>query len=167
MSVLRPIWLNLAILAAFGLQVDAAFGQVFNGLQKQAGISRSAEGPHYFTIMGHIARPNCYELPTSAPSLVTFVEFAGSLTKTAAGPMRIVRDGRTIQSTFYSDKSTLRLVPGDIIVVDGKVNQGESSFAATRRPPMTRRRKSAWPSPGSAIIPSFCRFLPSGRRFAG
>ncbi len=124
MSVLRPIWLNLAILAAFGLQVDAAFGQVFNGLQKQAGISRSAEGPHYFTIMGHIARPNCYELPTSAPSLVTFVEFAGSLTETAAGPMRIVRDGRTIQSTFYSDKSTLRLVPGDIIVVDGKVNQG-------------------------------------------
>lgn len=124
MSVLRPIWLNLAILAAFGLQADAVFGQVFNGLQRQGSINRSANGPHYFTIMGHIAKPNCYQLPTSSPALVSFVELAGNLTPTAAGPIRIVRDGRTVQSSFYSTKSTLRLVPGDIIVVDGKVNQG-------------------------------------------
>lgn len=124
MSVLRPIWLNLAILAAFGLQADAVFSQVFNGLQRQGSINRSANGPRYFTIIGHIGHPNCYELPTSSPSLVSFVELAGNLTPTAAGPIRIVRDGRTVQSSFYSTKSTLRLVPGDIIVVDGKVNQG-------------------------------------------
>ena len=73
MSVLRPILLNLAILVAFGLQVYAVFGQVFSGLQQQPVITRSTQGPHYFTIMGHIGQPNCYELPTSAPSLVTFV----------------------------------------------------------------------------------------------
>jgi hypothetical protein len=124
MSVLRPIWLNLAILVAFGLQVDAVFGQVFSGLQQQPGITRSTQGPHYFTIMGHIGQPNCYELPTSAPSLVTFVEFAGDLTPTAAGSIRIVRNGRSVQSVFYTEKSTERLLPGDIVVVDGKVNQG-------------------------------------------
>ena len=125
MSVLRPIWLNLAIFAAIGLQADAVFGQVFNGLQKQAGISRSANGPHFFTIIGHITRPNCYELPTSSPSLVSFVEFAGDLRQTAAGSIRIIRNSRLVQSVYYGDgESTERLVSGDILVVDGKINQG-------------------------------------------
>ena len=125
MSVLRPIWLNLAILAAIALQAGAVFGQVFNGLQKQAGITRSANGPHYFTVIGHIAQPNCYELPTSSPSLVSFVEFAGDLSRTAAGSIRIIRNGRLVQSVYYGDgESTERLVSGDILVVDGKINQG-------------------------------------------
>lgn len=134
MSVLRPIWLNLAILAAFGLQVDAVFGQVFNGLQKQAGIGQSADGPNYFTIMGHIARPNCYELPTSTPSLVKFVEFAGNPTPTARSSIRIVRNGRSIQSVYYTDKSTERLLPGDILVVDGKINQGRIILRGNQKP---------------------------------
>lgn len=124
MSLLRPIWLNLVILAAIGLQSNAVFAQVFNGLQRPAGSSVSTAGPHHFTIIGHIARPNCYELPTASPSLITFVEFAGELTRDAAGPIRIVRDGRTVQSTFYSETSTVRLLPGDVVVVDGKINQG-------------------------------------------
>ncbi|MFT4557766.1 MAG: hypothetical protein ACI92S_003139, partial [Planctomycetaceae bacterium] len=124
MSVLRPIWLNLAILAAFGLQADAVFGQVFNGLQKQGGVARSANGPHHFTIMGHIARPNCYEALITTPLLVDVVKLAGGLTPTAGGPIRIVRDGRTVQSTFYKPNSLERLAPGDIVVVDGKLNQG-------------------------------------------
>ena len=40
MSVVRPIWLNLAIFAAFCLQGNVVFGQVFNGLQQHAGITR-------------------------------------------------------------------------------------------------------------------------------
>ena len=125
MSVVRPIWLNLAIFAAFCLQGNVVFGQVFNGLQQHAGITRSANGPHYFTIIGHIGHPNCYELPTSSPSLVSFVEFAGNLNRTAAGSIRIIRNGRMVQSVFYGDgESTERLVSGDILVVDGKINQG-------------------------------------------
>ena len=134
MSVLRPIWLNLAILAALGLQADAVFGQVFNGLQKQVGTGHSAQGPHYFTILGHIAKPNCYELPTSSPPLVSFVELAGNLTATAAGPIRIIRDGRMVHSTYYSEKRTMRLVPGDIVVVDGKFNQGRIILRGNESP---------------------------------
>jgi len=134
MSVLRPIWLNLAILAALGLQVDAVFGQVFNGLQKQAGTSRSTKGPHYFTIMGHIGRPDCYETMVSSPSLVDFVEIAGGLKPTAAGSIRIIRGGRTVQSTFFSKKSLIRLTPGDIVVVDGKVNQGRIILRGNQKP---------------------------------
>lgn len=124
MSVLRPIWLNLAILAAFGLQADAVLGQVFNGLQRETGTSSTANGSHYFTIMGHIGRPDCYETTVSSPLLVDFVQLAGDLKPTAAGSIRIVRGGRTVQSTFFSKKSLMRLSPGDIVVVDGKVNQG-------------------------------------------
>lgn len=134
MSVMRPIWLNLAILAAFALQADAVFGQVFNGLQKPVGSGRSTQGPHYFTILGHITKPNCYELPTSSPPLVSFVELAGNLTATAAGPIRIIRDGRMVHSTYYSDKRTMRLVPGDIVVVDGKFNQGRVILRGNQSP---------------------------------
>ena len=134
MSIVRPIWLNLAILAAIGLQADVVFAQVFNGLQRQGDTSSSAQGPHYFTIMGHVAQPNCYELPTASPSLVGFAQLAGDLTRTAGGPIHIVRDGRIVQSTFYSNKSTLRLVPGDIVVVDGKVNQGRIIHRGNQAP---------------------------------
>lgn len=134
MSFLRPIWLNLAILAAFGLQVDAVFGQVFSGLTKQAGISRSSQGPHYFTILGHVANPNCYELPTASPSLVKFVQFAGNPTPTASGSIRIVRDGRTVQSVFYREQLTEVLVPGDILVVDGKINHGRIVLRGNQKP---------------------------------
>lgn len=132
MSLLQPIWLNLAILAAIGLQNNAAFAQVFSGLQRPAGSSDA--GAHYFTVIGHIARPNCYELPTASPVLATFVEFAGDLTRHAAGPIRIVRDGRTVQSTFYSGKSTIRLLPGDVVVVDGKINQGRIILRGNQNP---------------------------------
>ena len=134
MPVLIPICLNLSILAAFGLQADAVFGQVFNGLQKPVGSGRSAQAPHYFTILGHIAKPNCYELPTSSPPLVSFVELAGNLTATAAGPIRIIRDGRMVHSTYYSHKRTMRLVPGDIVVVDGKFNQGRVILRGNQSP---------------------------------
>ena len=134
MSVLRNIGLNLAILAAIGLQVDVAFAQVFSGLQRPAGSSNSVQSPNYFTIRGHIAHPNCYELPTASPSLVGFAQLAGDLTRTAGGSIRIVRDGRTVQSTFYTSKSSMRLVPGDIVVVDGKVNQGRIIHRGNQSP---------------------------------
>lgn len=124
MSVCRVIWMNLVILAGFNLQVDAIFAQVFNGVRQQSVAGRSDQSPNYFTILGHVARPGTYELPTSSPSLTSFIQYAGNLTAPASGQIRIVRNGRIAQSTFYSDKSTLRLAPGDIVVVDGKVNQG-------------------------------------------
>lgn len=134
MSVLRPIWLNLAILAAIGLQADAVFGQVFNGVQQRPGAGRSAYGPNYFTIMGHIARPNTYELPTSQPNLVKFASLAGDLTKTASGQIRIIRDGRVAQTTFYTEKSEFTLAPGDIAVVLGKVGQGRLIHRGNQSP---------------------------------
>ena len=134
MSVLRPIWLNLAILAVLGLQADAVFAQVFNGVQRRPVAGRSAYGPNYFTIMGHIGRPNTYELPTSQPNLVKFASLAGDLTKTASGQIRIIRDGRIAQTTFYTEKSEFTLAPGDIAVVLGKVGQGRLIHRGNQSP---------------------------------
>ena len=70
----------------------------------------------------------------SSPSLVDFVQIAGGLKPTAAGSIRIVRGGRTVQSTFFSRKSLMRLTPGDIVVVDGKVNQGRIILRGNQKP---------------------------------
>ena len=128
MSILRHILTSMAILAVIGLPVETVFAQVLKGVQQAPGTGHAARGANYFTILGHIRRPNSYELPTSSPSLVSFVKFTGDLTRTASGNIRIVRDGRVLQSTFYTDNSTLRLSPGDIVIVDGRVGQGRILF---------------------------------------
>jgi hypothetical protein len=136
MSFRIQICFNMTILAAFGLQADPVFGQVFNGLQRETGTNSSANGSHYFTIMGHVGRPDCYETTVSSPLLVDFVQLAGDLKPTAAGSIRIVRGGRTVQSTFFSKKSLMRLSPGDIVVVDGKVNQGRIILRGNQKQPI-------------------------------
>lgn len=121
----RPGWLRLVLPAVLSLLVEPASAQIFSGTQQQTPTAGGASrGANYFMIMGHITRPNTYELPTASPSLVNFVQFAGDLKSSASGQIRIIRGNRVGQTCFYTPKSTLTLIPGDIVVVDGRLGQG-------------------------------------------
>lgn len=81
-------------------------------------------GPHVFTVMGHVRNQRAFELATASPSLVQVVEtFAQGLTASASNNVRIIRNGRVINS-FYRKESTERLMPGDLVIVDGRSVQG-------------------------------------------
>ncbi len=77
-----------------------------------------------FAVMGHVRNPQVFELATASPSLVELVDvFARGLTDTASKNVRIIRNGRSI-ITFYDRNSTTRLMPGDLVIVDGQSSHG-------------------------------------------
>ena len=77
-----------------------------------------------FAVMGHVRNPQVFELATASPSLVELVDvFARGLTDTASKNVRIIRNGRSI-ITFYDKKSTTRLMPGDLVIIDGQSSHG-------------------------------------------
>jgi hypothetical protein len=79
-----------------------------------------AQSANYFAIMGAIRQQGVYELPNRFASLVEFVRRAGGLTSNATGNIRIVRNGRAGLQTFYSDRNTMTLIPGDVVIVDSR-----------------------------------------------
>ncbi len=77
-----------------------------------------------FAVMGHVRDPQVFELATASPSLVELLDvFARGLTDTASSNVRIIRKGRAI-NTFYRKDSTERLMPGDLVIVDGRSSRG-------------------------------------------
>ena len=93
---------------------------------KVIGSFRKPGGPteNWFTVMGHVARPQTYKLPTSNPSLVDFIRFAGDLQSSASGQIRVIRNGRVAIRIRYSPTTTEKLIPGDVVIVDSKSSQG-------------------------------------------
>jgi hypothetical protein len=77
-----------------------------------------------FAVMGHVRNPQVFELATASPSLVELIDvFARGLTDAASKNVRIIRNGRSI-NTFYDEKSTTRLMPGDLVIIDGQSSRG-------------------------------------------
>ena len=134
MSRWKTAWLTAALLTVVGTCSTPASAQIFYGNRSvtnanQPGVKNwsnreTANGSRYFSVMGHVKEPNSFELPTSSPSLVKFIELAGGLKSTASGQIRIIRGGRVGQQAYYSPKSTITLLPGDLVVIEGKVGQG-------------------------------------------
>lgn len=117
---LRKIpWLILFLVAVLWLPVGSMMAQIFSGTNQSRVMGRANRGANYFAIMGHIKHPMAYQLPTSAPSLVDFIRFAGGVLKTTTGEIRIVRGERVVQQTMLTSSSTIKLMPGDLVIVDG------------------------------------------------
>lgn len=129
------LWLGL-IVAGWSCSSDncdsarCAQAQIFKGskmIQTPGGSGRTTgvQTKNFFTVMGEVRFPNTYELPTSSPSLVEFLNLAGGLLPNASGNLRIVRFTRTGQKTeeqlFYDVRRADKLQPGDILVVDSKI----------------------------------------------
>lgn len=111
-------WL-ISLLAALWLSAESVQAQIFSGTSQSRVMGRANRGPNYFAIMGHVKHPMAYQLPTSAPSLVDFIRFAGGALETTTGEVRIVRGGRAVQQTMLTATSTIKLMPGDLVIVDG------------------------------------------------
>lgn len=118
MSRRKLLWLIPFLTAALWLSEESVQAQLFSGTSRSRMMGRAASGANYFGIMGHIKHPQAYELPTSAPSLVDFVRFAGGALETTSGEIRIMRGKRFIQ-TLLTAKSTIKLMPGDVVIVEG------------------------------------------------
>ena len=97
MSLRKITLLILFLVAVLWLPVGSMMAQIFSGTNKTRVMGRANRGPNYFAIMGHIKHPMAYQLPTSAPSLVDFIRFAGGALKSTTGEVRIVRGGRIAQ----------------------------------------------------------------------
>ncbi len=93
---------------------------------------RSPAKVFYFAVMGRVARPGVYELDRRFPSIVDLIERAGGLTSDASGNIRIIRNGRAGQQTFYSPKLRMSLLSSDLIVVNSRDSIGASSSKVSR-----------------------------------
>jgi hypothetical protein len=58
-------------------------------------------------------------MPASLPQLAEFLKFAGGITPSASGSLRVIRQGRSSQF-FLSSKLNLQLLPDDLIIVESK-----------------------------------------------
>lgn len=119
MSLRKLTLLILFLVAVLWLPVGSMMAQIFSGTNKTRVMGRANRGPNYFAIMGHIKHPMAYQLPTSAPSLVDFIRFAGGALESTTGEVRIVRGGRIAQQTMLTANSTIKLMPGDLVILDG------------------------------------------------
>ena len=119
-----PARIGLALVTAIVLSAGLVRVQLSAGSREIIPFGRAQQQANWFTVMGHVGRSQTYELPTSNPSLVDFIRFAGDLKPTATGQIRIVRNGRVAVRVRYSPTSTEKLLPGDLVIVDGKMPQG-------------------------------------------
>lgn len=119
MSLRKITLLILFLVAILWLPVGSMMAQIFSGTNKTRVMGRANRGPNYFAIMGHIKHPMAYQLPTSAPSLVDFIRFAGGALESTTGEVRIIRGERMAQQTMLTANSTIKLMPGDLVILDG------------------------------------------------
>lgn len=121
-SLRAGMWLAVCFLLG---TPETIFAQVFAGRTARV-IEQNTQGTNYFSIMGHVQFAQAYELPTRSPSLIDFINFAGGLKASASsgGQIRIIRNGKVAQQSFYNPNSTIKLMPGDLVVIDGKVGGG-------------------------------------------
>ncbi len=112
--------LPLCLLPVFALSAAAQAPISSYGVSAQG---FGGNGSWYrFGIMGEVARPGAYELTEPFPQLSQLIRLAGGVTEAAAGRVRIVRRGRAHQRAFLSPALQLRLIPGDLVVVEPRVS---------------------------------------------
>ena len=124
----------LAVLLSL-LLLETAAAQIFSGRRQSRLIGQPGDGQNWFAIMGHVEKPTTYELPTASPSLVDFVRFAGGLKNSATNRIRIIRNGRDGNQSWFSPNSTVRLMPGDLVICDGRVSNGTIFRGGNTRTP--------------------------------
>ena len=131
--------ISLTFLAAgivFMLLASSAMGQTTLGKSIRTNKIRPVAATtktktNFFAIMGEVVQPGVYELNSSTPFLSNLVRISGGLTKSATGHLRIVRQGRPGQQTFFTPSLNIKLLPGDVIVADSK-KTGQSSHKVVR-----------------------------------
>ncbi|QDT36311.1 hypothetical protein [Stratiformator vulcanicus] len=82
-------------------------------------FQNGATSATYIGVIGQIARPGSYHFDSASPTIGEVLKVAGPLTDEATGSVRIIRHGRTGIQMSVRPGSDYRLVPGDVLVIDG------------------------------------------------
>jgi hypothetical protein len=100
----------------------------------QQGGFQSPPSRDYYAVIGAVGVPGAYEYSSGLPTLADVIHAADGLTSEASGTFRLVREGKASQQMFYSPDSKMRLLSGDILIMDkslsGTQGRGRSSAAA-------------------------------------
>ncbi|MCH7989075.1 MAG: SLBB domain-containing protein, partial [Planctomycetes bacterium] len=99
------------------LFVPSADGQQ-SGRPITPSTRQSSPSRHYFTVIGAVRVPGVYEYSSGLPTLADVIHAADGLTSEASGTIRIVREGKVSRQMFYSPDSEMRLLSGDILILD-------------------------------------------------
>ncbi|MCH7688184.1 MAG: hypothetical protein IH899_16130, partial [Planctomycetes bacterium] len=88
---------------------------------------------HYYAVIGAVGVPGVYEYSSGLPTLADVIHAADGLTSEASGTFRIVREGKVSRQMFYSPDSPMRLLSGDILILDRSLSgtQGGNRFRAS------------------------------------
>lgn len=81
--------------------------------------------PAYFAVLGEVASPGVYELPTGC-TLAQLVRSAGGITRDADGNARVFRGARLAERLFVASSESAILYPGDLILIDRRAT-GQSA----------------------------------------
>jgi SLBB domain len=81
--------------------------------------------PAYFAVLGEVASPGVYELPTGC-TLGQLVRSAGGITRDADGNARVFRGARLAERLFVASSESSMLYPGDLILIDRRAT-GQSA----------------------------------------
>ena len=120
-------------------------------------------GEIYVGILGEIAKPGVYRLEASALNLPSMIHRSGGLTGEASGSIRVIRQDRIVENIFYSPRTTVALLPGDLLVVESKQLRAviNSMYNAdpSRRPQSVRDVEGALKSDPSGVQVAFINVL--------
>ncbi len=82
-------------------------------------------------LLGQVARPGVYEIERRGILLSDLLQNIGGLAKDASGQFRIIRNGRSGQTTSYSGAAQFELMAGDMIIADAQPSQlGQRAMSA-------------------------------------
>ncbi|MCH8831097.1 MAG: hypothetical protein IID45_16115, partial [Planctomycetes bacterium] len=123
------VW-TLMVCIAFLSCAESVCGQ---GEQKNSAAQRPADSAtaqrKYVAAIGQFRRSGVYEIASSGSSLVGLVERFGGLTNQASGGVRILRNGRSVFQAFYSPRSQVMVLPGDLVIAGTRSTHGVRTVA--------------------------------------
>jgi hypothetical protein len=108
---------SVTLVLSLFLTVESADAQQ-SGLQITPSVKRNIPSRHYYAVIGAVGVPGVYEYSSGLPTLADVTHAADGLTSEASGTFRIVREGKASRQMFYSPDSKMRLLSGDILILD-------------------------------------------------
>ena len=84
-------------------------------------------GEIHVGILGEIAKPGVYRVDGPSLTLQSVIRRAGGITGEASGTIRVIRQDRIVESSFFTPQSNSPLLAGDLLVVESKRAQAAIS----------------------------------------
>lgn len=110
---------SLSIALALLLTGTRARGQETAKTPVPLKVEHSKNLKCYYGVIGHIGKQGVFEFLAPCANLAELIERTGGLLKSATGNLKIVHSDGSEDRTFYSLHSQQKLLPNDILIVEG------------------------------------------------